>query len=315
MNFADKLIKLRKKMGLSQEELAIKINVSRGVISKWESTQSIPELDNIIKLSTLFNVSTDFLLKDELESEDFNQDEDLVRVLLLEEAKDYLSYEKKVALKTALGVMLCILSPVLLIVLSILSDNIPSFISSAMAVIFGMSALFVFVITAVILFITNTFSSDKYEYITKNNFNLEYGANSIIKEKKSNFKNIYNISILLGVILCILSPIALIISSFINNVYAITFSLLALFLIVSIAVFMFVFSSIRWSSFETVLHKEENKIKNNKKENLISRIIWLLATILYLSISFIFGYWHITWIIWVIAALAQIILIIVYKEE
>jgi fatty acid desaturase len=78
---------------------------------------------------------------------------------------------------------------------------------------------------------------------------------------------------------------------------------------------MFVFSSIRWSSFETVLHKEENKIKNNKKENLISRIIWLLATILYLSISFIFGYWHITWIIWVIAALAQIILIIVYKEE
>lgn len=315
MNFADKLIRLRKKMGLSQEELAIKINVSRGVISKWESTQSIPDLDNIIQLSTLFNVSTDFLLKDELESEDFNQDEDLVRVLLLEEAKDYLSYEKKVALKTALGVMLCILSPVLLIVLSILSDNIPSFISSTLAVIFGMSALFVFVITAVILFITNTFSSDKYEYITKNNFNLEYGANSIIKEKKSNFKNIYNISILLGVILCILSPIALIISSFINNVYAITFSLLALFLIVSIAVFMFVFSSIRWSSFETVLHKEENKIKNNKKENLISRIIWLLATILYLSISFIFGYWHITWIIWVIAALAQIILIIVYKEE
>jgi transcriptional regulator with XRE-family HTH domain len=315
MNFADKLIRLRKKLGLSQEELAIKINVSRGVISKWESTQSIPDLDNIIQLSTLFNVSTDFLLKDELESEDFNQDEDLVRVLLLEEAKDYLSYEKKVALKTALGVMLCILSPVLLIVLSILSDNIPSFISSAMAVIFGMSALFVFVITAVILFITNTFSSDKYEYITKNNFNLEYGANSIIKEKKSNFKNIYNISILLGVILCILSPIALIISSFINNVYAITFSLLALFLIVSIAVFMFVFSSIRWSSFETVLLKEENKMKNNKKENLISRIIWLLATILYLSISFIFGYWHITWIIWVIAALAQVILIIVYKEE
>ena len=51
MIFADKLIRLRKKMGLSQEELAFKMNVSRQAVSKWESTQSNPDLDNVLQLS------------------------------------------------------------------------------------------------------------------------------------------------------------------------------------------------------------------------------------------------------------------------
>ncbi len=67
MIFADKVIKLRKKNGWSQEELANQLDVSRQSVSKWESAQSVPELSKIIKLSKLFNVSTDYLLKDELE--------------------------------------------------------------------------------------------------------------------------------------------------------------------------------------------------------------------------------------------------------
>lgn len=315
MIFADKLIRLRKKMGLSQEELAFKMNVSRQAVSKWESTQSIPDLDNVLQLSALFNVSTDFLLKDELESEDAVSEESLVRVLLLDEVKEYLAHAKKVALKTALGTLLCILSPVILIVLSILSDSSVGVISSPLAVIIGLGVLFVFVITAVILFITTSFSDDKYDNIIKKDFTLEYGANSVIKEKKSNFKNKYNICILLGVILCVSSPVALIVSAFIDNLYAIAFSLMLLFLMVSVAVFMFVFVCIRWSSFEKVLNDEVYKMKNNKKENMISRIIWLLATIIYLSVSFAFGYWHLTWIIWIIAALVQAIVLVVYKEE
>ena len=66
MILADKIIQLRKKSGWSQEELAAQMGVSRQSVSKWESGQSIPDLDKILKLSALFNVSTDFLLKDEL---------------------------------------------------------------------------------------------------------------------------------------------------------------------------------------------------------------------------------------------------------
>ena len=67
MILADKIITLRKKQGWSQEELAEKLEVSRQSVSKWEGGLSVPDLNKIIAMSTLFGVSTDFLLKDELE--------------------------------------------------------------------------------------------------------------------------------------------------------------------------------------------------------------------------------------------------------
>lgn len=69
MILADKIIKERKKLGLSQEELAEKMNVSRQAVSKWEGNQSVPEIEKILQLSSLFGVTTDYLLKDEIESE------------------------------------------------------------------------------------------------------------------------------------------------------------------------------------------------------------------------------------------------------
>ena len=66
MILADKLIDLRKKNGWSQEDLADKLGVSRQSISKWESAQSVPDMNRILKLSEIFGVSTDYLLKDEL---------------------------------------------------------------------------------------------------------------------------------------------------------------------------------------------------------------------------------------------------------
>ena len=67
MILADKIAKLRKKNGWSQEELAEKMNVSRQAVSKWESAQTIPDLGKILQLGNLFGVTTDYLLKDEIE--------------------------------------------------------------------------------------------------------------------------------------------------------------------------------------------------------------------------------------------------------
>ncbi len=69
MILADKIIRLRKRNGWSQEELAEKMNVSRQSVSKWESAQSVPDLARILQLSAIFGVTTDYLLKDELEAE------------------------------------------------------------------------------------------------------------------------------------------------------------------------------------------------------------------------------------------------------
>ena len=62
MNIADRIQHLRKARGLSQEELADQIGVSRQAISKWESAQSFPEIDKIIALSAFFEVTTDYIL-------------------------------------------------------------------------------------------------------------------------------------------------------------------------------------------------------------------------------------------------------------
>lgn len=74
MKLAEKIQDLRKKNGLSQEQLADKLGISRQAISKWESEQSSPDIDKIVLLSEFFQVSTDYLLKEE--KEDSVQSED-----------------------------------------------------------------------------------------------------------------------------------------------------------------------------------------------------------------------------------------------
>lgn len=68
MNIADKIQLLRKQNNLTQEQLADKLNVSRQALSKWELGVSMPEADRIIQISDLFSVSTDYLLKDSVET-------------------------------------------------------------------------------------------------------------------------------------------------------------------------------------------------------------------------------------------------------
>ena len=63
MNMADRIQYLRKSKGISQEELADKVGVSRQAVSKWESEQSTPDLEKIIIMSDFFGVTTDYILK------------------------------------------------------------------------------------------------------------------------------------------------------------------------------------------------------------------------------------------------------------
>lgn len=69
MILADKIIEERKKLGYSQEELAQILEVSRQSVSKWEGAQSVPDISRIIKMSEVFGVSTDYLLRDDYDKE------------------------------------------------------------------------------------------------------------------------------------------------------------------------------------------------------------------------------------------------------
>lgn len=69
MTFGEKLLKLRKEQGLSQEGLAEKLAVSRQAVSRWENEGILPDCGNLLELSRLFGVSTDYLLNDDYRSD------------------------------------------------------------------------------------------------------------------------------------------------------------------------------------------------------------------------------------------------------
>lgn len=69
MTFGEKLLKLRKEQGLSQEGLAEKLSVSRQAVSRWENEGILPDCGNLLELSRLFGVSTDYLLHDDYQSD------------------------------------------------------------------------------------------------------------------------------------------------------------------------------------------------------------------------------------------------------
>ena len=126
MIFADKLILLRKKAGWSQEELADQMNVTRQSVSKWEGAQSVPDLEKMLRLSELFGVSTDYLLKDEIEEAehiDSSDDTPSLRRVSMEEANAFLSVKLRTAKTIAYAAFLCIVSPIALLILGAISES------------------------------------------------------------------------------------------------------------------------------------------------------------------------------------------------
>lgn len=102
---------LRKKNDWSQEDLAEKLNVSRQSISKWESTASLPDMNRILDMSRIFGVTTDYLLKDELDDTVYtDQEEPTIPRVTAEEANSFLSACAAYARQLAFCVMLCIFS-------------------------------------------------------------------------------------------------------------------------------------------------------------------------------------------------------------
>ena len=75
MEIGAKIKRLRLQRGLTQEELAQQLNVSRQSVSKWEGAQSVPDIDKILQLSCLFGVTTDYLLKDEQAEPEYTEDD------------------------------------------------------------------------------------------------------------------------------------------------------------------------------------------------------------------------------------------------
>ncbi len=304
MIFADKLINLRKKAGMSQEELADKLGVSRQSVSKWESMQSIPDINKIIELSKIFGVSTDYLLKDEMEALDNSPvlEQTDKKIVTLSEANEYLSIVEHTKLHISVGVFLCIISPITLFILLMLAD-IKGFNQELMTIV-GVITLISLVAVAVTLFVIAGFKLKKYEYLEKKTFETEYGVAGVVNEKKNKFNQIYVTTNAIGVLLCVISVIPVLVTSFIFDGNYILLGVSILLLVVAIAVFMLTLVGSKMGAYNKLL-QEGDYTKEKKASNpiigSIMGVYWLIATAVYLAWSFISRDWHITWIVWVIA--------------
>ena len=306
MILADKIMTLRKKCGWSQEELAEKMNVSRQSISKWEGAQSVPDLDKILKLCQVFGVSTDYLLKEEIEEPEVNEDvyEPLnVKHISAEFANEFMDIKKTSAFRIAIGSTICVLSPIVLILMCGLAET--GMIMENIAMAIGLGVLLCMVIVAVVIFVFNASAMSDYEWIQREHFALDYGVKGIVENRIKKQRPVLTLTKAIGVGLCILGAAILVVTAVLNiGELPVIISVDILLALVAVAVFLFV----RWGNeadaYDQLLQSGEynpNHKNNLEKYNLISGIYWCTCTAIYLAISFITARWDFTWIIWPVA--------------
>ena len=308
MILADKIIRLRKKNGWSQEELAEKMQVSRQAVSKWEGAQTAPDLEKVLMLSNLFGVTTDYLLKDEIEDEEFTDEnvDTSVRRITLAQANDFLEWRKSASIRIALGTFLCIIAVIPLLILGAASE-VPAYnISENAAGGIGLTALFVIAAIAVAVFIFCGFRNAPFDFIDKEPFETEYGVKGMVKERQKAYKCIYTKCIVIGTCICILSPIPLFLGAFTEKEFFTVIMLTATMLLAGIGAVFFIVSGVRWASMQKLLKEGEfapqEKRKSSIKET-VGTIYWLTAAAVYLGWSFLSNDWEITWLVWPIAGI------------
>ena len=317
---ADKIIELRKKNGWSQEQLAQKLNVTRQSISKWEGAQSVPDLQKIILLSEIFGVTTDYLIKDEIEEEFLNEDVDLkVRKVTLTEAKEFLNIKHTNAKLMALGVFLCIISPVWLFILLSLGDKI---IAENLATAVGLSILMILVAIATGIFIYCEEKTKKFDSIENELFDTEYGVRGVVSQLKKEYHDTYVKYNILGTSICILSVLPLFLGIVVLDDELFILKMVALLLIlVGLGVNFFIVASINYESMNLLLKENcqnSKQSKNKKIKDTISSVYWLLSLAIYLGYSLVSNDWGHSWIIWPIAgvlfAIVSVIINILFED-
>ncbi len=318
MILADKIIEERKKNGWSQEEFAEKLDVSRQSVSKWEGAQSTPDLQKILKMSELFGVSTDYLLKDEIDGVEYieTEKEDVsVHKVSMEDANAFLELNGKVAPKNAIATAICIFSPICLIVLGGLTTV--NVVSENLAASVGMIVLLVMIMCAVAMFIVNGRALEKYDYLEKQIIETAYGVSGMVKERKSKYDSIHTRDMVIGVSCCILGVIALfLVPALGDNDLTGTIMVGILLAFEAVGVFMLVRTGSIVEGFDKLLQEGDYSLQR-KKDNvsrIISKIYWFVVTAVYLIWSFMAkNDWDITWIVWAVGGVLYPVVIGIAK--
>ena len=313
MTFSEKISALRKQKGWSQEELAEKLMVTRQAVSKWESAQSMPDLDKLVQLSEALGVSTDYLLKDEqAQSAPVPATAEQTvkpRHVTQEEARRYLQLQTAAIPKTTLGVALCVWSPIVLIGLPVLRSTLnwgfPEEICSGI----GLCVLLVMVAAGVALLLTAGGKLREFEYLEREPIETDNGAREQALHMQREMASFCTRQNTIGVVLCILSVLPLFALMCVPGVPDGYYSLAvcALLLLVGIACLLLVRTGSMRAAVDKLLEQGDYTRENKAKSRFVGAVsaaYWLVVTVAFLFYTFGpngNGQPQYSWFIWAIA--------------
>ena len=299
MNLAEKIFNERTKLDLSQEQFAEQMGVSRQAVSKWETGQSLPDLDKIVMMSRVFGVTTDYLLSEESSSEEMGKtsqnmnhtiknqyneemehetegktdnentlsENSKPRYITDEEAEEYCMVRKKFGKRIGLGVFLCIAGLAFVQFVEEIFPEIigyrvsnPDFFENLAAVPF-----LLLVAIAVPLFIVAGLSMGKYEFMEKANLTFSPDMKKRLQEESEARYRVFTAKIAVGVSLCIIAAIVCVIieeQTFVNTAQVWISGEMGAFymlLIIAAAVYLFVTAGIEKSTYDILLQQNEHR--------------------------------------------------------
>ena len=323
MILADKIINLRKREGWSQEELADRLGVSRQSISKWEGAQSIPDMKKILAMADLFGVSTDYLLRDELEVPDGDSPAEELPTALgtpahkvsLEEAQAYIAARLEAGPRSALGVALCILSPILLIAISGMVEAGVCPLSENAAMAIGLIVLLLFVVAAVSIFIFNGSKLKRFEYMEQEDLDTEYGVSGLARELMDRQEPSHTRSTVLGVGLCVASSIPLFITMVLKNEVYMIYGVCFILMFVAAGVYLLIRTNTERDTYLALLEEGDYTRENKAANREVVGIFWGITIALYLGISLLTMRWELTWVVWPIAGILYGVVLEFVKKD
>lgn len=322
MIMADKIVQLRKKNGWSQEDLSAQLGVSRQAISKWESAQSIPDITRILDMSQLFGVSTDFLIKDEMDwSALAPADSNVIlsvdtsstslRQITMEEARAFLKVKDGNARLVPLGVTLYALAAAFLIFVNYLVELPGTHLTETQGDAIGMAGFLVLAGVATALVVAAAIRVKPFEYLEKSSFETAYGVDGMVKAQQEKLHSGYVTKMIAGTALSILALITLITGALlgedqVTGVNNWLIQLVALGVAVAgFSLYLFINASMLRGALLVLLQEGSYTAKSKRDSKITAPITvayWLVAVAIYIGYSYISQNWGLSWLIMAIAA-------------
>lgn len=314
MNLAEKIIKLRKQVGWSQEELAEQLDVSRQSVSKWESGNSVPDLKKIVKLASLFSVSTDDLLTAESDAMDthYQPHTNAVKQINLQQALSYSDSKMVVSVLTIKGIILSLCSVIPLFLLLTITNIFPTIMSQKSASVLGLLGLLILVATAAYFLIKTTQYQDEHNVIEKQDFELRQEVRDAFNQRLRVFIPRYHRILVGGIFLCMVSFVPLVV---VNSLFAAAeWSLVMvslMFIMIAIGIALVVSATTQHNVYKMLLQrgiKDSSVVEQNKRILKLSVFYWALLSAIYLAWSLWSMDWAVTWILFPVGALLYVAL-------